>query len=468
MLPADADRPFICLGNLLDKTANQSAAPAVASTQTQQVARRPSDAPAKIGKYEIKGEIGRGSCGVVYKGFDPFVQRDVAIKVAAHDPKKMQGSTNEQSHASFFVEARAAGMLQHPHIIATYDAGSEGALNYIVMEYIDGDTLMPLCRKKGPRAPVDQVLDIAFKSAKGLEYAHSKGVLHKDIKPANIMLTKDGVPKIMDFSIAEINAGAAPGLTGIVGSPMYMAPEQIRNEELGPTTDLYALGAVIYHLLAGEPPFFAEDVKKLFMLIKSQPAPALQLTRPELPVQLCEIVDRLLSKNPQDRYHTGGEVAVALTRLSDKLKAADKGVIRRENRDSLRRLSFFNTFSDEEIDEIVKAGSMMTFQANQAIIEEDTQENAFYLLALGAAEVRKKGKPLHTMSKGDVFGEMGFLTKAKRTASVVATSSALALKINATLLDQLSTECQLKFYKVFTEVLIYRLSMTSAKLSAKS
>jgi len=452
----------------VDKTSNNLAPGGPASTQTQQVARRPSDAPERIGKYEIKGEIGRGSCGVVYKGFDPFVARDVAIKVAAQDPKKMSGATADQSHAAFFVEARAAGMLQHPHIIATYDAGSEGPHNYIVMEYIDGDTLMPLCRKKGPRAPVDQVLEIAFKCAKGLEYAHSKGVLHRDIKPSNIMLTKDGVPKIMDFSIAEINSAQKTAMTGIVGSPMYMAPEQIRNEELGPTTDLYALGAVIYHLLAGEAPFYADDVKKLFMLIKATPAPSLHLMRPELPVQICEIVDRLLSKNPQDRYHTGGEVAVALTRLSDKLKAADKGVIRRENRDSLRRLSFFNTFSDEEIDEIVKAGSMMTFQANQTIVEEDTQENAFYLLALGAAEVRKKGKPLHTLSKGDVFGEMGFLTKAKRTASVVATSSALALKINATLMDQLTTECQLKFYKVFTEVLIYRLSVTSAKLSAKS
>ncbi|MGQ0587572.1 MAG: protein kinase domain-containing protein [Gammaproteobacteria bacterium] len=452
----------------MDKTSSNAAAEAATSTQTQQVARRPSDAPQKIGKYEIRGEIGRGSCGVVYKGFDPFVQRDVAIKVAQQDPTKMAGASSDQSHAAFFVEARAAGMLQHPHIIATYDAGSENKLNYIVMEYIDGDTLMPLCRKKGPRAPVDQVLDIAFKCAKGLEYAHSKGVLHRDIKPSNIMMDKAGVPKIMDFSIAEINSAQKTSMTGIVGSPMYMAPEQIRNEELGPTTDLYAMGAVIYHLLAGEAPFYADDVRKLFVLIKSQPAPSLQLIRPELPPQICEIVERLLSKDPQDRYHTGGELAVALTRLSDKLKAADKQVSRRENRDSLRRLSFFNSFSDEEIEEIIKAGSMMTFQANQPIIEEDTTENAFYLLAMGAAEVRKKGKPLHTMGKGDVFGEMGFLTKAKRTASVVATSSALALKINSTLLDQLSTECQLKFYKVFTEILIYRLSVTSAKLSAKS
>jgi serine/threonine protein kinase len=448
-------------------TGIMSPEPAASATMTQVGPRTQGGAPEKIGKYEIRGELGRGSCGIVYKGFDPFVQRDVAIKVAEHDPNKFKGTTGAEAHASFFTEARAAGMLQHPHIVATYDAGSESTVNYIVMEYVDGDTLLPLCKKKGPRAPVEQVIDIAFKCAKALDFAHSKGVLHKDIKPANIMLTKDGVPKIMDFSIAEISA-APSVLSGVVGSPMYMAPEQVRNEQLGPWTDLYALGAVIYHLLAGEPPFFAEEVQRLFVMIKGQPAPSLQISRPELPHQICEIVDRLLSKDASDRYQSGADLAVALSRLNDKLKSADKQISRRENRDSLRRLNFFTAFADDEIDEIIKSGSMMTYQSGQTIIEEDALENAFYLLVAGSAEVRKKGKPLHTMGKGDAFGEVGFLTKAKRTASVVATSSCLALKINSSLLDQLSQECQLKFYKVFTETLIYRLSITSAKLSAKS
>ena len=437
----------------------------ISQTQTQR-AKVDGGAPGKVGKYQIRGEIGRGSCGVVYKGFDPFVHRDVAIKVAKQDPTKFSGASAEQARSSFFTEARAAGMLQHPHIVATYDAGVEGDLSYIVMEYINGDTLLPLCRKKGPRPPVEQVIDIAFKCAKALDFSHSKGVLHRDIKPSNIMITQDGVPKIMDFSIAEINA-APGGLSGVVGSPMYMSPEQVRAETLGPPSDLYALGAVIFHLLAGEAPFFAEDVQKLFLLIKTQPAPGLHTLRPELPVQLCEIVERLLLKDPAERYQTGAEVATALTRLHDKLKNADKQISRRENRDSLRRLHFFNTFSDEEIDEIIKAGSMLTFQPGQTIIEEGASENAFYLLALGNAEVRKQGKTLHTLDKGDAFGEVGFLTAAKRTASVIATTQALVLKVNAFLMDQLSQDCQLRFYKVFTETLIYRLTVTSAKLSAK-
>lgn len=437
------------------------------ATQTQPAGRHPSGTPEKIGKYEIRGELGRGSCGVVYRGFDPFVQRDVAIKVARQDPSKLSGASTAQTHASFFTEARAAGMLQHPHIVALYDAGAEGDLNYIVMEYINGDTLLPLCRKKGPRATVDQVLDVAFKCAKALDYSHSKGVLHRDIKPSNIMITQDGVPKIMDFSIAEINAQPA-AMSGVVGSPMYMSPEQVRAEPLGAPSDLYALGAVMFHLLTGEAPFYAEEVQRLFELIKTQPAPPLSVIRPELPPQLCEIVERLLRKDPAERYQTGADLALALARLHDKLKNAEKQVTRRENRDSLRRLRFFDSFSDEEIDEIINASSMVTFQPGQTIIEEGALENTFYLLAVGSAEVRKNNKTLHTLKKGDCFGEIGFLTAAKRTATVVATTQTLVLKANATLMEQLSQDCQLRFYKVFVETLIYRLSVTSAKLSAKS
>ena len=214
------------------------------STLTQARLRGPDAGPQKVGKYELRGEIGRGSCGVVYKGFDPFVQRDVAVKVARHDPSKIASSTStEESRHSFFVEARAAGMLQHPHIVGLYDAGAEVDLSYIVMEYIDGDTLMPMCKKSGTRMPVEQVVEIAFKCAKALDFSHGKGVMHRDIKPSNIMLTKDGVPKIMDFSIAEINA--QPGaMGGVVGSPSYMSPEQVRAESLTPASDLYGLGAV--------------------------------------------------------------------------------------------------------------------------------------------------------------------------------------------------------------------------------
>ena len=422
-------------------------------------------APRKVGKYDVKGEIGRGACGVVYKGFDPFVQRDVAIKVALAGEEARKDAVSHER--AFFAEARAAGLLAHPHIVSLYDAGVEGELSYLVMEYIDGETLLPLARSKGPRLALDKVLDIGFKCAKALDYAHSKGVLHRDIKPSNIMMTRDGVPKVMDFSIAEINAGAPrEAADGIMGSPLYMSPEQVRRAPLGPPSDLYALGAVLYQLLTGEPPFPVTDMPQLFMHIRNTPAPRVEAKRPEIPKALADIVERLLYKDPEQRFTSGGALAEALLRLSDQLRLSEKQISRRESRDSLRRLHFFDTFSDEEIDEIIGASTMATFEPGQAIIQEGELDNAFYLIALGSAEVKKGKKVLQRLDKGDCVGEIGFLTAAKRTASVTASTKVLALKVNSTLMDKVSRDCQLRFYKVFTETLIYRLSVTSAKLSA--
>ncbi len=435
-------------------------------TEDQSEGKFPDRAPAQIGKYEVRGEIGRGACGVVYKGFDPFVQRDVALKVALHDSNFREDDGSERV---FFAEARAAGMLQHPHVVSLYDAGVEGELSYIVMEYIDGETLMPLCRPKGPRPPLSQVLDIIFKCAKGLDYAHAKGVLHRDIKPSNIMLTRDGIPKVMDFSIAEVmSAGVSDQKKAVVGSPLYMSPEQIKREPLTAASDLYALGAVMFQLLTGSPPFPNAEIPELFKAIRLQPAPRIKDLRPELPDGVSDIVERLLRKEPSQRYQSGQELASALTRLFEQLRLSDAQVSRRESRDSLHRLHFFNGFSDQDIEEILNASTMATFMPGQTVIEEGGIDNSFYIIARGSAEVRKGGKTLHQLEKGDCFGEIGYLTAAKRTASVIAINQVLALKVNATLMEQVSTDCQLRFYKVFTETLIYRLSVTSAKLSALS
>jgi len=426
----------------------------------------PDGVPERIGKYDVRGEIGRGACGVVYRGFDRFVQRDVAIKVALQDAEFKSDSDHERT---FFAEARAAGMLAHPHIVSLYDAGVEGDLSYLVMEYIDGQTLQPMCRAKAQRAPLDQVIDIIFKCAKALDYAHSKGVLHRDIKPSNIMLTREGVPKLMDFSIAEIT-GAQERETqkGVLGSPLYMSPEQIRRDPLGPTSDLYALGAVMFQLLTGQAPFPIAEIPALFVAIRHHPAPRVRELRPEVPEAVSEVVTRLLLKNPEERFQSGQELATTLTRLFDQLRLAGNVISRRESRDSLRRLHFFDGFSDEEIDEILNASTMATYQPGETMIAEGEIDNAFYILALGSAEVRKGGKTLSRMEKGDCVGEIGFLAATKRTASVVAVTRVLALKITSTLMDQVSRDCQLRFYKIFTQTLIYRLSVTSAKLSALS
>ena len=423
--------------------------------------------PEQLGKYLLHKEIGRGTCGVVYRAYDPFVNRDVAIKLAMSDTA-FDASSSLQENREFFAEAHAAGMLHHPHIVSVFDAGMEDGFSYIVMEYVDGETLSSFTRATGKNLSVNQVVDVIFKCAKALDYSHKRGVLHRDIKPSNIMLTDDGVTKIMDFSIAEIlqgNARVKP--ENVMGSPAYMAPEQLRRQELGPAADLYSLGAVMYHLLASEPPYSATDMKGLFEKVKYEPPPRLADRRPDLPDILCSVCDRLLIKDPDLRFQSGNELALQLTRIYNKLSFADRQISRSENRDSIRSLRFFAEFEEGEIDEILTASSMLSFHAGDTIIREGDIDNAFYIIAVGRASVQKGHKEMMALGKGDVFGEIGFLTAAKRTASVVAVTEVLALKVNAVAMEQVSESCQLRYYKVFCETLIYRLSMTSAKLSAQ-
>lgn len=438
-------------------------------TTNHLLSRIPTDKeiPEQLGKYLLQKEIGRGTCGVVYRAYDPFVNRDVAIKLALSDTS-FDPSSSLQENREFFAEAHAAGMLHHPHIVSVFDAGIVDGFSYIVMEYVDGDTLARYTKASGKNLTVNQIVDVVFKCAKALDYSHKRGVLHRDIKPSNIMLTDDGVAKIMDFSIAEMlqgNSRVKP--ESIMGSPAYMAPEQLRRQELGPTADLYSLGAVMYHLFANEPPYSAADMRGLFELVKYAPPPRLAERRPDLPEVLTLVCDRLLSKDPDLRFQSGGDLAIQLTRIYNQLSFADRQISRSENRDSLRNLRFFAEFEEGEIDEILSASTMLTFHAGDTIIREGDIDNAFYIIAVGRATVKKGAKEMMPLGKGDVFGEIGFLTAAKRTASVVAVTEVLALKVNAVSMEQVSQACQLRYYKVFCETLIYRLSMTSAKLSAQ-
>lgn len=418
--------------------------------------------PDYISKYGIKEELGRGACGIVYKGFDPFVQRPVAIKIA----KTTLDQTGKHLR-DFFNEAHAAGKLQHPNIVSLFDAGVENDLNYIVMEYIDGKTLLDYCRPSNPRLPISKVVDVIFKSAKALSYSHSQGVLHRDIKPSNIMLTEDGDTRIMDFSIAEITQNLQYTPDQVMGSPAYMSPEQVRRETLGVGSDLYSLGAVMFQLLAGQSPFPSKDVQKVFQDIINTPAPRVDALNPDVPSFLADVVAKCLEKNAVDRYASGDELASALAKVFDQLRYTEAQISRRIEQDALKNLNFFNGFSDSHIDEVLQASTIISFAQGDVMIKEGDIDSTFYILVKGNADVHKVGKKIETLREGDCFGEIGFLAETKRTASVIASSDAMVLKVNSSLMESVSPECQLCYYKAFTETLIYRLSLTSARLSAR-
>jgi eukaryotic-like serine/threonine-protein kinase len=426
--------------------------------------------PERIGKYLIRGELGRGAGGVVYRSYDPFVRRDVAVKIARHQGEAGKAPEESEEGQAFFAEARAAGMLQHPNIVSLFDAGVEGELFYLVMEHIDGQTLLAHCQPQGPRLPVERVLEIVFKCANALDYSHSRGILHRDIKPSNIMLTAGGVPKIMDFSIAEINTDTASGFAlsqSLLGSPLYMSPEQVRMEPLTPASDLYSLGAVMYQLLTGSPLYRAPDLRQLFQQIEHKPAPRVEELRPDVPPDVCGVVAHLLQKRARDRFPSGKDLAGELARLYDALRVQERQAARRDNSNSLRRLRFFDRFSDSEIEEVLNASTLTNHAAGSVIVQEGDIESSFYIIVVGSAEVRRMGKPLHRLEKGDCYGESGFLPGQRSTASVIAGSQVLALKVSSTRLEQRSEGCQLRFYKTFLESMTYRLSMSGLKAAAR-
>ncbi|MDX1513558.1 MAG: serine/threonine-protein kinase, partial [Gammaproteobacteria bacterium] len=197
--------------------------------------------PQKFGKYHVLGLAGRGNMGVVYLGYDPFADRQVAIKVSAA-PDPLDGTSSRLARKLFFNEAHMAGVLEHPNILRILDAGEEGGEPYIVMEFVEGgNTLQPFCDPEN-LLPVPEVADIVARCAKALDYAHCRGVIHRDIKPTNIMRTPEGDVKIGDFGVAQRTMADTTHVMGILGSPRYMSPEQIREETISGQTDLYSLG----------------------------------------------------------------------------------------------------------------------------------------------------------------------------------------------------------------------------------
>ncbi len=434
----------------------------VTSISKQAVGIGESSTPQKIGKYEILGLVGKGSSGLVYKGFDPFVRREVAVKIALHlveEPKHL-GGVDAPKH-TFFTEARAAGMLNHAHIIALYDAGMEGDLCYIVMEYVDGDTLLPWTRKSGPRMKLSSCVELLTSCAQALAYSHSRGVLHRDIKPSNIMLTSEAVPKIMDFSIAEVMGGGAENATTAVGSPLYMPPEQVMRQQLTPAADLYAIGAVAYQLLTGEPPFMATHLPGLFNLIRNQPPPDPREIRPDLPEGLATIITRLLAKKPDDRYPNGYQLAEDLTREYEHIRRLENApVSARGNREILRGLAFFEKFTGPELDEVQAVSQLKTVPPGKPVLDDDQELAALYLLISGQAILKKNGKPLYVLQKGDCFADDIDLPSKRRATTLTAASQVTALKISPHLITRLAPESQMRIYQSFTHSLVQRLGIS--------
>jgi serine/threonine protein kinase len=418
-----------------------------------------------VGKYVLGRELGAGSTGRVFVSHDPYLDREVAVKLYLMDAN-MPARKREARRRLFFNEAQLAGKLEHPQIAHILDAGEEGEICYIVMEYFPGAESLRRWTTPERLLPVPTVIEIAFKIARALDYAHRQGVIHRDVKPSNVLRTPDGDVHLIDFGIALLVDGpkdptAQEGTkSGLVGSPSYMAPEHLKGAPANPTTDLYSLGVMFYELLVGRRPFEAEGMSELIHKIVYASPPPLGKFRPELPIVLDDIVARALAKQPERRYQNGHELAASLVRAARDLEAIGGEMRERERFNLLRRLPFFNEFHYPEIYEILKAGEWMSYNPGERIVSEGQVDESFFLLVSGSVNVERSGRRLGTLRSGDCFGEIGYVAPAKRTVSIVAREPVEILRVNATLMEQASVETQLRFTKVFLRNLIARLART--------
>jgi len=272
----------------------------------------------QLGRYKILAELGRGAMGVVYRAEDPMLNRAVAIKTILMSPDAQERAEYE---ARFYQEAKAAGGLNHPNVITIHDIGREGDTAYMAMELLDGVELRELMKQGRVALPL--ALEIAAQVADGLAFAHERGVVHRDVKPANVMIIRGRHAKIMDFGIARMRVSEIQTQAGsVLGSPKYMSPEQVTGQRADHRSDIFSLGIMIYELASGAPPFSAPTVTGLMHNIATATPPPPSSVDRSLPGMLDLIVAKALEKEPDARYQEAAEVAADLRACLEQLTGA--------------------------------------------------------------------------------------------------------------------------------------------------
>ncbi|MFC1840137.1 protein kinase [Thermodesulfobacteriota bacterium] len=415
----------------------------------------------KVGRYEIIEKIGQGNMGIVYRGRDPYIKRDVAIKIA-RPAADVTGEKADKYRERFFTEAQSIGRLMHPNIVSIYDAGMYRDFCYIAMEYIDGTTLSELCKSEN-KLPYDKISEIILSTCNALDYAHQMGVIHRDIKPSNIMLNNLNEVRITDFGIAKMKTDHT--MSGeIVGSPSYMSPEQVKEEDIDNVSDVFSVGCVLYELLTCQQAFTGENhFTTMYKITNTDPQPVREID-PGIPQVLEDITKKALSKEKSIRYQTCMDMAYVL-RVA--LRGLKGGVPKKENVEDIigyiHSINFFNNFSKDHVLQILSASNVVKILKGRVIMSEGEIDDSFYIILSGNAVVRKQNQNIARIGRGECFGEMAYLSGESRTATVTAETDCILLKISSMLLDKSSKEIQLLFLKKFAMTLLRRLSSSLSK-----
>ena len=421
--------------------------------------------PEQIGKYRVLRRLGEGATSEVFLCRDEFQGRDVAIKRVR--ASALADTTDGRYYERFFAaEAALVGRLQHPNVVQIFDAVADPTAPYIVMEYVEGTTLRPYCRADQLQS-LELIVELGFKCAMALGYVYRQGLIHRDVKPANIMavLGDGGITdiKITDFG-SVLNLRSDVTQVYRVGSLAYMSPEQLDGSTLDCRADIYSLAAVLYHLIAGRPPFDAQEQSALVNQIYHRTPTPPSALRANVSPGVDAVILRALAKKPEDRHAGWDEFSQALSGLianREVPRGQLQGVLDSERFTLLRSLDFFSAFGDVELWEVVHRASWQRFGFGHALYSKGEEGNTFHIVAQGEVEVFRDGKQVARLGAGTSVGEMAYLAPnpelRRHSADIVVSKPCTTISFTPETLAQVGPNCRHLFDEAFIRVLVRRL-----------
>jgi eukaryotic-like serine/threonine-protein kinase len=426
----------------------------------------PATSLAQIGKYLPIRKLGEGATSEVFLCRDEFFGREVALKRVRS--AALMDAVDGPVYARFFAaEAALVGRLQHPNVVQIFDAVADPSSPYLVMEYVPGTTLKAFCRHD-QLLPLELIIEIGFKLAMALGYVYREGLIHRDVKPANILAITNEQGQVTDVKITDfgsvLNLTADATQVHQVGSLAYMSPEQLDGQTLDCRADMYSLGAVLYHLIAGRPPFEANSQAVLMNLIYNQAPAPLSGLRAGVNEAVDEVVLKALAKHPAERYPNWDAFAQALSGLIANHKVPRgqlQGVLDSERFNLLRSLDFFSSFGDVELWEVVHRARWQRFGFGHALYRRGEEGRTFHIIAHGCVEVFRDGKRVALLGAGTSVGEMAYLAPnpelRRHSTDVIVSEPATTISFTPESMGQISPSCRHLFDEAFIRVLVRRL-----------
>ncbi|MGV8935137.1 MAG: protein kinase domain-containing protein [Gallionellaceae bacterium] len=416
-------------------------------------------------RFEMKKLLGRGSSGEVHLAFDTYAQRDVAIKMTRsnlfEDP--IAGKRNRKM---WLNETRLAGKLKHPFIVQIYEAGSTDDFNYIVMEYMAGGSLKQFVSPE-KLLPINKLIDILYKVCNALDFATKMGVLHRDVKPANVLLGVDGDVKLTDFG-AAFSVESDLTQVDMIGTLPFVAPEHFRKALPSQQNDIYAVGVMAYQLLTGRYPFTAQTPEDLIYQKLHEEALSLETWRCDIPMALRFAVHRAMHPDRELRYSNWRAFFDDLVAALPQIAIPEDSRFDSSRFNFMRKFNFFEDFTDTEIWEVLDISRLLTMGTGKTIIEEGKMGNNLFIIAKGEVVVSKNGKEINRMKSGECFGEIGYMDEIRhmRASSITATTALELIEIEGKSLRLSSDALQSRIAKTLLTHLVAQMRNSDQKLFA--